>query len=308
MLVRLHGHRARVVKALYGALRSDDNEPAARLRLVGPRIGEGSPARLQRREATRGRRDDDRLLVHLSARSNVRACGDLRGEFTAAEPGAQSCAVAEVVEERAAAAFLLVPPRRATGLSVECPLGLPLVVHVVEWPTVAVVVVDLAYAADETLVDQSLCGPMRWIPGERPVHGEEDIGRGGGLDHAISIFKRGCERFFEDDVDTLAREVIDPLGMLAGGRTDDRDVGSATFDKFVHVCKPDLRWNIEVVRDDINRGGVAVPQTRGGGTGMLNDRAQEVTRVHMVEADDSDLPDFALVWHVFSVDLVTQTP
>src|SRR6218665_1309896 len=50
--------------------------------------------------------------------------GDLRGEFTAAEPGAQSCAVAEVVEERAAAAFLLVPPRRATGLWVECPLGL----------------------------------------------------------------------------------------------------------------------------------------------------------------------------------------
>ena len=137
-----------------------------------PGVGERAPAGLELGEAAGVAADGDRMLVDLDAGGLVDDAGDLERRLAVHEPGAERGAVAEIVEQAAAAAGLLY--HQEVGLLRLDLLGrdLDLVGEVEERAAVAVVEMDLDQLADGALVDQPLGGVVRRIPGERPVDGQ----------------------------------------------------------------------------------------------------------------------------------------
>ena len=109
-----------------------------------PGIGERAPARLELRQAARVAADGDRMLVDLDARRLVDDAGHLDRRLAVHEPGAERGAVAEIVEQAAAAAGLACTTTKSGFCALDL-LGrdLDLVGEVVERAAVAVVEVDL---------------------------------------------------------------------------------------------------------------------------------------------------------------------
>src|SRR5208282_5040017 len=100
-----------VVVARNCAFRADDDEAAFGLRLHRPWIGESPPTRLELREAMGVAANGDRMLVDLEPLRLIDDRGHLDRRLAVHEPGPKSRAVAEIVEEAAAARGPSVPPR-----------------------------------------------------------------------------------------------------------------------------------------------------------------------------------------------------
>ena len=77
--------------------------------------------------------------------------------------------LAEVIEQRAAASFFLVPP--GLGLLAGGLRGvyLDFVRDVAQWAAIAVIVVNLLHHTDQSFVAKSLGRDVGWIPPQRPV-------------------------------------------------------------------------------------------------------------------------------------------
>ena len=96
----------------HGAFGAFDDEAAFGLGLQGPGVGESAPTGLEGRETGVVAGDGDGLFVDLKAFGLVDHCGDLDGLLVAVVPSAEGDAIAEVIEERAAAVGLFVKPAR----------------------------------------------------------------------------------------------------------------------------------------------------------------------------------------------------
>src|SRR5690606_10830547 len=150
----------------------DEDEAAFRLRLRRPGVGEGAPARLELGETAFVTADGDRMLVHLQPLRLVQDAGDLDGLLAIHEPRAERDAVTDIVEQAAAAGFLLVDPGMRLARLHFLVADLDLVGEMIERTAVAVVEMHLDDVADDSLVDEALGGVVRAVPGERPVDGE----------------------------------------------------------------------------------------------------------------------------------------
>src|SRR5205814_4216480 len=136
------------------SLRADQDKPALRLRLMRPRIGVGPPARLELRKAEGIPCDRDAVLVHFETVWRIRHRSYFKRNAAPEKPGAERCAVAEVIKQRSAAVLLLVEPtvrlafrdrlRRSCFLAGDMP----------ERAAVTIIIMNLDHFTDRSFIDQ----------------------------------------------------------------------------------------------------------------------------------------------------------
>src|SRR2546430_1511105 len=107
---RLHGDKIVVIVVADRAVGAGDDKAALGLRLRGPRVREGAPAGLELRQSMRVAGHHDAVLIHLESLWGVHRRGHFNGPASALIPGAERGAVAKIIEQRTAAARLLVKP------------------------------------------------------------------------------------------------------------------------------------------------------------------------------------------------------
>jgi hypothetical protein len=93
-----------------GAFRAFEDEAALGLGLMGPWVGERAPAGFEAAETEGVAGDGDAVFVDFEALGGGGDAGDLVRGDAVEEPCGDGCAVAEVIEERAAAFGGLVEP------------------------------------------------------------------------------------------------------------------------------------------------------------------------------------------------------
>jgi hypothetical protein len=230
------------------------------------------------------------MLVDFEPLRLIDDRGHLDRRFAVHEPGPERCAVAEIVEQAAAAGGLAVPPRGrllAPHLLVRHD---DLVGAMIERTAVAVVKVNLDHVADNPLVDQPLGRHMRRIPAQRPIDGEPDPRLLDGRKDAIGVGKRGGERLFEQDVDSERGDLLDQIRMPGGGRTEDGKIRTRLSHALRDVSINALPGNGEV-GDGVRHPRLVVVAHPGDlGVRMLVGLAQKVAHVHMFEAQADDPP------------------
>lgn len=217
LILGLKAHHGLVVVAGDRPPRAQHHKTALGLGLEGPRVGEGSPARLKLREAVGAgvATDRDGVLIDLKARLTVGHTGHFDRLTAAQEPGSEGDAIAEVVLERAPCGRLLVPPRLRL-LSVGLLFGdLDLIGDVAQGPPVAIVVVDLDHLTNGAFIDEALGGDMRGVPREGPVDDHGLARRSHGGDHAIRLAKAGGEGLLDKDMGFVGRDIDHVLPVLA---------------------------------------------------------------------------------------------
>lgn len=203
-----------VVVAGEGAFGAGEDEAALGLGLMGPGVGEGAPAGFGFAEAEGVAEDGDSVLVHFEAIGDVPGAGDFQGGVAVEMPGAESGAVAHVVEEGATALRGAVEP--TGGFFDRGGFGVDFIGAVVEGTAVAAVVVEAGDFADEAFLDEAVGGLLAGNPDEGPVDDEFLAGRGHGGDHGIGFGEGGGEGFFHEDVDTMGGDFLDPFAVGGG--------------------------------------------------------------------------------------------
>ena len=184
--------------------------------------------------------------------------GHLERRLAVHEPGAERGAVAEIVEQAAAAARLAGTTRRSASALDLLGRDLDLVGEVVERPAVAVVEVHLDQLADRALVDQPLGGVVRRIPGERPVDREPPAGPS-----IAAIIRRAsaalaANGFSTMHVEPVRRDPLDRVGVLGRRRADDGEVGPGRRQAGLEVGE-------DPVLGDAERRRSPLPSARGPG-------------------------------------------
>ena len=292
LAARLHGHEVVVVVVADRALGAGDDEAAARLRLERPRIGEGAPARLELRQPVRVARDDDAVLVHLEAGRRIDGGGDFEGAASALVPGAECGAVAEVIEERAAAVSLLVEP--GVGLFLRDLRGcfLVLVRAVKERAAIAAEMPDVRDFTDDTGLDEIVGLAVRAHPLQRPVDHERPLARHGG-DHGIGFLERRGEGFLNHDVRTVGSDFLHPLAVLRGGGAEDDDIGLRGFEAGAVVGEGAFAGEAEFAHGFLHARGLLVGDADDLGVRMFVGVAEQVAHVEVVEVDAGDFPNLS---------------
>src|SRR6218665_1283837 len=162
------------------------NEATPRLWLLGPGVGECSPAGLKHRKPVGVVPYSHRLFVDSQTRWDVPRCRHGGRHLGLSSPCCQGCSVSKVVAHTSAAGFGLIPPAF-------CLLGRGgndffLTVAVVQRSAVSVVEMPLFCSPDCSFADQPVEGAVARIPGERPVCCQYD-----------SVLTRQCEETFSRD-------------------------------------------------------------------------------------------------------------
>ena len=284
-LSRLQRHEVVVVVAGDAAVAADQHEPAFRLRLLGPRVRQRAPARLEFRQPVAVAADGDRMLVDLDAGRLVDHARHLDRRLAAHVPGAQRGAVAEIVEQAAAAAGLAVPPRRRLLRFDRVARHFHLVGEMEQRTAIAAIVVDFDQLADRALVDQPLGGVVGWRPCRRPVDGQPPAALLHRLDHPAGIGDAGGKRLFDHDVQPAWRDRLDRVGMCRCRRADDGEIGPCRCQAGIEVDEDPLLGDAEIVDGALHPRAVRIEDAGNLGIRMLRHLAQQIAHMHVVEAD-----------------------
>ena len=290
MRARLQAHMRLEIVARNRALGPDDDETAFGLRLRDPGIGEGAPTRLQLRKPASIADNRDRMFVHLEALRPVDDRGHFQRRLAVHEPGPERCAIAEIVEQAAAASGLAVPP----GLRLLAAHFLlrndRLVGAMEQRAAVAVVEVHLQHFADHVIVDQSLGGDVRGIPAKRPVDGEPHPRLGDGGEDTIGVGERSGERLLEQDVDAQRGDRLDAIGVARRRGAEDRQVRPRLPYAALDIVIDSIGGNREVGDRVRHPGPVGIADACDFRVRVLVDLPQQVAHVNVFEADADDAP------------------
>src|SRR5271166_4039859 len=101
------------------------------------------------------------MLVDLEAPRLIHDRGHFDRRLAAHEPGSKRCAIAEIVEQTAAAGGLLVPPRRRLLTAHVVLRNHDLVGAMIKRSSVAVIEMNLDHVADRALLDKAFGRDMR---------------------------------------------------------------------------------------------------------------------------------------------------
>lgn len=205
------------------------------------------------------------------------------------EPGAEGDAIAEIVEEAAAAGRLLVPPRAGLLALDLRGADLDLVGEMKERPAIAVVEMDLDEVADPALGDEALGGVVRGIPGERPVDGEALAGRGHRLDHPPRVGDAWRERLLHHHVQAVRGDGLDHGRPLGGLGADDGEIGTGGRETRVEVGEDALGRDREGRDRPSHPRRVGIVDAGDLGIRMVGDQPQQIAHVDVVEADPEHL-------------------
>ena len=267
----------------------DDDEPAFGLRLRDPGIGEGAPARLEFGEAAAIPAHRDRMLIDLEAVGLVDDRRHLQRRLAVQEPGAERCAIAEIVEQAAAPRGLAVPPRRRFLAPDLVFRHDDLVGAVKQRAAIAVVEMHLEDFADGALVDQTLGCDMRGIPAQRPVDRQPNA--------RLLTAARIRSASFSDAAKGFSSKMSTPSAATASTQSACRAVAgqrsrgpASSPARNVRFRNRRARWGCESLhRVDHTRADV-VADANDFRVRMLVRLAQQVAHVDVLEADADDAP------------------
>ena len=230
----------------------------------------------------------DRMLVHLDSRGLVDDAGHFERGLALHEPSAERDAVAEIIQQAAAARGLLVPPgTRLLRLDL-FGRNFYLVGEVKERAAIAVVIVHLDQVADCAFVKQPLGGVVRAIPGERPVDGEAIPRVLCRRQHPSRVRHGGREGLFDEDVEAVWCELLDIMRVLGGSGTDDGEIGLRSRQAGLEIGEHPVLRNGERRDRSFHPRAVRMEDSGDFGVGMLGHLTQKVAHMHVVEIDSQD--------------------
>ncbi len=286
-----------VVVAGDRAFGAGEDEAALGLGLMGPGVGEGAPAGFGFAETEGVAEDGDGVFIDFEAVGDVPGAGDFQGGAAVEMPGTESGAVAHVVEEGATALRGAVEP--TGGFFGRGGFGVDFIGAVVERASIAAVVVEAGDFADEAFLDEAVGGLLAGDPDEGPVDDELFAGGSHGGDHGVGFGEGGGEGFFHEDVDAMGGDLLDPVAVSGGGGTEDDEVGLGLFEAGVGVGEDLGVAEAEVLLGAGHARGVLVTDGDDVGAGVIEDLAEQVAHVKVVEVDACDAPLFH--WLRFAV-------
>ena len=147
--------------------------------------------------------------------------------------------------------------------------------------------------ADGALVRQALGGDMARIPGERPVDRHADSGLFRRRDHPVGVSERRGERLLDQNVDSVGRDLLDPLGVRGRRRAQDDQVRLGRPDAAVDIGKNPVVGDAERARAAVIRSISRVPYSDNLGVRMVMDFAEQIAHVQMVEIEFRPRATFA---------------
>ena len=206
---------------------STEDKAAEGLGLENPGIGEGPPAGFDFGETVGVAADGHAVFIDFEWRGFIGDASDLEGFATALEPSADRGTVAGVIEKRTTAESLLVEP--ASGFHFWGGSLGDFVGEMIEWSTIATVMVKISELADQAFIEETLGGDVTWEPTNWPIDGEDfSLGVLGG-DHGVGIGEGSGEGFFDENMDAEFGDFLSPEGVFSGGWTKDDQIRLSGF-------------------------------------------------------------------------------
>lgn len=293
LAARLDGDEVVVVVTADGSVRTGDDEPTLGLGLDCPWIGERAPSGFEFGEPVFVASDNDAMFVNFETFGGIDRCSHFDGALASVIPGAESCAVAKVVQQRASSMSFLIKP--GLGLFTRHLLGcfLLFVGTVPERTAITAEMPDIQDVANQSGLNQVVRFSMGGYPLQRPVY-HEPLATAHGGDHLVSFFERSSEGFLHHDMRSEGSDFLDPLAMFGGGRAKNNHVRSGLFEARPVVCERALSRNAEFPHGFLHAFGLFVTDSDDLGLRMLGRVSQQITHVEVVEIYSRDSPTFIL--------------